>query len=200
MLIFTMKDVYVHPTAEVSDGAEIGPGTKVWHQAQVRENAKIGKNCIIGKSVYIDFDVKIGDRVKIQNFVSVYHGIVVEDDVFLGPAMTFTNDLYPRAFKSEFKVYPTRVKKGASIGANATIICGTTVGEYAMVGAGSVVTRDIPDHALVYGNPARLVGFACMCGRKAKREGDMDNFVLMKCTKCGEEIKIPKEVYLRIER
>jgi len=184
--------IYIHPTAEVSDKAEIGEGTKIWHHAQVRENARIGKNCVIGKSVYIDFDVKIGDRVKIQNFVSIYHGVTIEDDVFLGPGMTFTNDLYPRAFISDFEVYPTRVKKGASIGANATIICGITIGRYAMVGAGSVVTEDVPDHALVYGNPARLVGFVCRCGRKLKREREIEDFVLMKCDKCKREIKIPK--------
>ncbi len=195
-----MKDSYIHSTAEVSDKAEIGEGTKIWHQAQVRENAKIGKNCILGKSVYIDFDVKIGDRVKIQNFVSIYQGVTIEDDVFLGPGMTFTNDLYPRAFISDFEVYPTRVKKGASIGANSTIICGITIGRYAMVGAGSVVTEDVPDYALVYGNPAKLVSFVCKCGRKLKGEKEIENFVLMKCTKCKKEIRIPREVYQKLDK
>ncbi len=189
--------IYIHPTAEVSDKAEIGEGTKIWHHAQIRENARIGKSCVVGKSVYIDFDVKIGDRVKIQNFVSIYHGVTIEDDVFLGPGMTFTNDLYPRAFISDFEVYPTRVKKGASIGANATIICGTTIGRYAMIGAGSVVTEDVPDHALFYGNPARLVGFVCRCGRKLRREREIEDFVLMKCDKCKREIKIPNDVLIK---
>jgi UDP-2-acetamido-3-amino-2,3-dideoxy-glucuronate N-acetyltransferase len=193
-----MKNVNIHPTAEVSDKAHIGEGTRVWHWAQIRENAKIGKNCIIGKSVYIDYSVQIGDGVKVQNFVSVYHGVVVEDDVFLGPSMTFTNDMYPRAFNSNFKVYATLVKKGASIGANSTVICGTKIGRYAMVGAGSVVTENVPDHGLVYGNPAKLFGFVCVCGRKLKKKKDGGDFMLMTCPECGEEVKIPKETYAKV--
>jgi UDP-2-acetamido-3-amino-2,3-dideoxy-glucuronate N-acetyltransferase len=195
-----MKDVYIHPSAEVSDRAVIGPGTKIWHFAQVRENASIGENCVIGKSVYVDFDVKIGNGVKVQNFVSIYHGAEIEDDVFIGPGVSFTNDLYPRAFISDFHVHKTRVKKGASIGANSTIVCGVTIGRYAMVGAGSVVTEDVPDHALVYGNPARLTGFVCKCGRKLKKEKETDNYVLMICTECKEETKIPADTYARIEK
>jgi UDP-2-acetamido-3-amino-2,3-dideoxy-glucuronate N-acetyltransferase len=194
-----MENIYIHPTAEVSDKAKIGAGTRIWHQAQVRENAHIGKNCIIGKSVYIDFDVNIGDRVKIQNFVSVYHGVTIEDDVFIGPSMTFTNDLYPRSFNSDYKVHPTRVGKGASLGANATIICGVTIGRYAMIGAGSVVTADVPDNALVYGNPANLVGFVCECGRKLRKEKELKESVLMKCIGCNKEIEIPKKTYQKLD-
>ena len=158
--------VFIHPTAEVAGEAVVGEGTKIWNQAQVREGAVIGEACILSKNVYIDEGVHIGNRVKIQNNVNVYHGVTVEDDVFLGPSMTFTNDLFPRAFSKDWKVHKTIVKKGASIGANATIVCGCTVGAYAMVGAGSVVTKDVPDYALVAGNPARQTGWVCRCGMK----------------------------------
>jgi len=150
--------LFKHPTAIV-ESENIGEGTKIWHFVHVREGTKIGRDCIVGKSAYIDLDVEIGDRVKIQNFVSVYKGVKIEDDVFIGPAVTFTNDLYPRADEwGEDKITRTVVKRGASIGANSTVICGVTIGEYAMVGAGSVVTKDIPPFTLVYGNPARVRG------------------------------------------
>lgn len=161
-----MKNIMIHSTAEVSPESEIGEGTKIWNQAQVRERARIGRECVISKNVYIDVDVIIGDRVKIQNNVNVYHGVEIEDDVFLGPSMTFTNDRFPRAFQSDFEVCPTRVKRGASIGANATIRCGIVIGEYAMIAAGSVVTHDVLPHALVAGNPARQIGRVCRCGRR----------------------------------
>ncbi len=150
-------EYFVHESAEVSDKAKIGKNTKIWNQAQIRENAVIGENCIISKNVYIDESVKIGNNCKIQNNVNVYHGVTIEDDVFCGPSMTFTNDLFPRAFNKDWKVTETCVKKGASIGANATIVCGVTIGEYAMVGAGSVVTKDVEAHTLVAGNPARVI-------------------------------------------
>ncbi len=159
--------VKIHESAEVSEKAKIGEGTSIWHQAQVRENAVIGKDCNIGKGVYIDSGVKIGDACKIQNYVSVYHGVEIEDDVFVGPSATFTNDFRPRAFIwNEEKVGKTLVKKGASIGANSTIVCGVEIGEYAMVGAGSVVTKDVPPFGLVYGNPAKLCG-------KVNKEGEV---------------------------
>ena len=158
--------VFIHPTAEVSAEAKIGDGTKIWNLAQVREDCIIGKDCIISKNVYIDTKVILGDRVKVQNNVNVYHGVQVEDDVFLGPSMTFTNDFYPRAFNSDWQITETRVKKGASIGANATIVCGNTIGEYAMIGSGSVVTKDVPAYALVAGNPAKQIGWVCKCGHK----------------------------------
>lgn len=165
-----MEAVYVHATAEVSPQAQIGGGTKIWNHAQVRENAVIGSGCVISKNVYIDAGVRIGSGVKIQNNVNVYHGVTVEDDVFLGPSMTFTNDRFPRAFNSGFEVSETLVKRGASIGANATIRCGITIGEYAMVGSGSVVTKDVPAHALVVGNPARQIGWVCRCGGRLDGE------------------------------
>ena len=170
--------VFIHPTAEVSDGASIGDGTKIWNLAQVREKSKIGNDCIISKNVYIDTEVVLGDRVKVQNNVNIYHGVEVEDDVFLGPSMTFTNDFYPRAFNADWEITYTKVEKGASIGANATIVCGNTIGKYAMIGSGSVVTKDVPDHALMVGNPAKQIGWVCECGMKLD-----ESFV---CPKCGK--------------
>lgn len=157
---------FKHDTAEVSEKAIIGEGSKIWNNTQIRQNVLIGNNCNIGKGIYIDFDVVIGNNVKIQNGVNLYHGVKIEDDVFLGPSMTFTNDLYPRAFNSDWKVSDTLVKKGASIGANATIVCGITIGEYSMVGAGCVVTKDVEPYSLVVGNPARKIAYVCKCGNK----------------------------------
>lgn len=189
------KDYFVHSTAIVEDGAIIGEGTKIWHFAHIRSGAKIGKYCNIGKDVYVDVDVQIGDRVKIQNGVSIYRGVKIEDDVFVGPHVTFTNDLYPRSFNREWQIVPTLVKHGASIGANATIVCGITIGEYAMVGAGAVVTKDVPPHGLVLGNPARLKGFVCFCGRplmeNCKIKGD--DLILYICKYCNKEVYIKKD-------
>jgi acetyltransferase-like isoleucine patch superfamily enzyme len=151
------ENVFIHETANVSDKARIGAGTKIWINAQIREGVEIGENCIISKDVYIDADVKVGSRCKIQNSVSVYHGVTIEDDVFVGPNVAFTNDKIPRAFNADWKVTETLVKEGASLGANSTIVCGITVGEYAMVAAGSVATRDVAPYTLVMGNPARFV-------------------------------------------
>lgn len=182
--------VRIHHTAEVSPRANIGPGTVIWNNVQVREDAIIGRNCSVGKDAYIDVGTVVGDGVKIQNGVSVYAGVTVEDDVFLGPHMTFTNDIFPRAFSADWQVVPTLVKKGASVGANATIICGTTIGEYAMVAAGSVVTRSVTAHALVLGNPARLVGYVCRCGQRITQP-ESDELIdkphgAFSCSSCGE--------------
>lgn len=151
------QDVFVHPSAHVSDNAVIGKGTKVWINVQIRENATIGEDCVISKDVYIDHAVRIGSRCKIQNSVSVYNGVEIGDDVFVGPNVAFTNDKVPRAFNMDWKITPTHIKNGASLGANSTIVCGVVVGEYAMVAAGSVVTRDVEPFSLVVGNPARFV-------------------------------------------
>lgn len=190
----------MHPSAVVEDGVVIGDGTRIWHFVHVRKGARIGRNCNIGKDVYIDVDVVIGDNVKIQNFATIYRGVTVEDDVFIGPHVTFTNDMYPRSFSVDWQVIPTVVKKGASIGANATVVCGVTIGEYAMVGAGSVVTKDVPPFGLVYGNPARLKGFVCYCGRPFKEEDlveETSGFVKYKCGFCGKEVSIWVEHYRR---
>ncbi|MCD6458595.1 MAG: N-acetyltransferase [Thermoproteales archaeon] len=190
---------YVHPTAVIEEGAEIGEGTRIWHFAHVRSGAKIGKNCNIGKDVYIDVGVIVGNNVKIQNGVSLYKGVIVEDDVFIGPYAVFTNDLYPRAFSRDWEVIPTQIKKGASIGANATIICGITIGEYAMVGAGAVVTKNVPPHGLVIGNPAKLRGFVCFCGRPLKNiVEERAKEVIYKCHHCGKEVSVKREVYEKI--
>ena len=184
---------FKHPTAIV-ETEEIGEGTKIWHFVHVREMARIGKNCNIGKGVYVDKEVEIGDNVKIQNFVSVYKGVKIEDDVFIGPSVTFTNDLYPRAFIwNEERVVPTIVKKGATIGANSTIVCGVSIGEYAMVGAGSVVTRDVPPFGLVCGNPAKLRGFVCYCGRKLKDIVKEDSEKVIYRCECDKLVEIKKE-------
>jgi len=153
------KNYFVHESSYVDEGAEVGEGTKIWHFSHIMAGAKIGKKCTLGQNVNIGPGAIVGDGVKIQNNVSVYGGVIIEDDVFCGPSCVFTNVVNPRAFierKNEYKT--TRVKKGATIGANATIICGVTIGEYALIGAGSVVTRDVPDYALVYGTPARIQG------------------------------------------
>ena len=196
-----MGKAFVHEKAVVEPGAEVGEGTKVWHFAHVRSGAKIGRNCVLGKDVYVDVGVVIGNGVKIENGVSVFRGVTIEDDAFVGPHAVFTNDKYPRSFSTDWEVVPTLVKRGASIGANATIVCGVTIGEYAMVAAGSVVTKDVPPHGLVAGNPARLIGFVCYCGRPLKGEpeieGDAARFV---CGHCGKVVEVGREDYERMLR
>jgi acetyltransferase-like isoleucine patch superfamily enzyme len=157
-------NVFIHPTAEVHASAEIGEGTKIWHLAQVRERVRIGHHCVVSKDVYIDCDVTIGNSVKIQNGVSVYKGVTLEDDVFVGPYSSFTNDIRPRAFSKDWEVIPTLLRRGCSIGANATILCGVTLGEYSMVAAGSVITEDTLPFGLYIGSPGRLKGFVSRGG------------------------------------
>lgn len=204
------EGVRIHPTAEVSSNAKVGKGSSIWHQCQVREGVTIGRKCILGKATYVDFDVCIGDNVKIQNGVSIYHGVVLEDGVFCGPHCVFTNDMRPRAINADgspkdaedWEIRKTHVGTGASIGANATIVCGITIGKWAMIGAGSTVTRDVPENGLVYGNPAHLRGFICACGSDAVLDneytGNHDGRVRLKCTKCGESINVDVISYKKL--
>lgn len=169
---------WVHEQAIVATSAELGRGTRVWPFAHVREGARIGEDCVISKGVYVDAGVRVGDRCKIQNNVSIFTGVELCDEVFVGPHVCFTNDKTPRAVTpdgrlkgpDDWRVSPTVVCRGASIGANATIVCGVSIGAWAMVGAGAVVTRDVPAHGLVVGNPARLVGWVCQCGRRIEHD------------------------------
>ncbi len=184
-----ISDTIIHHSAIVDDGAQVGAGTKIWHFCHVMGSARIGERCVLGQNVYIGPNVKIGNNVHIQNNVSVYEGVTLEDDVFCGPSMVFTNVLDPRsafpiAGPEEFST--TLVKRGASLGANCTIVCGNTVGEGALVGAGAVVTRDVPDFALVVGVPAAIAGYVCACGEML---GDVAGNDEVTCAKCGREYR-----------
>lgn len=166
-----MSSYFAHPSAVIDDGAKIGAETKVWHFCHVMSGARVGQGCVLGQNVYVGGEATVGDGCKIQNNVSVYDGVHLEDDVFVGPSAVFTNVRHPRAHVSRKDEYsPTRVGRGATIGANATIVCGVSVGEYAFVGAGAVVTRDVAAHALVLGNPARQIGWVCECGERLPAE------------------------------
>ena len=178
------RPYFAHESAYVDDGCAIGEGTKIWHFSHVMTGATIGRRCNIGQNVVISPEVVIGDNVKIQNNVSVYTGVVLEDDVFCGPSMVFTNVVTPRSHvsrKHEFQ--PTLVRRGATLGANSTILCGRVIGRFAFVGAGAVVTHDIPDHGLVMGNPARLSGWMCECGLKLRAGATPP--AAATCTVCG---------------
>ncbi len=196
-------EAFIHPTAEVSPQARVGAGTRIWHQAQVREGASLGNHCIVGKGAYIDRDVSVGNNVKIQNGVFLYHGSTVEDGVFLGPGVVLTNDKYPRAITPEgelkgdadWEVGPIRVREGASLGAGAIVLPGVTIGRFAMVAAGAVVVRDVPDYGLVVGVPARLLGFVCLCGRPLEIEAHMEEAVLMRCPVCQRSVEIPRTIW-----
>jgi acetyltransferase-like isoleucine patch superfamily enzyme len=166
--------MFIHPSAEVEDGVIIGEGSKIWHLCHIRRDARIGSECVLGRGVFVDAGVQIGSRVKIQNYVSVFHGVTIEDGVFVGPHVCFTNDLFPRAVNADMTLKAaddwvlgeTLVKAGAALGANSTIVCGITIGRWAMVGSGSVVTKQVPDYALVVGSPARQIGWVCACGQR----------------------------------
>lgn len=189
---------YVHPTAEVAPDVIVGAGTRIWRHVHVREHASIGETCNIGKGVYVDAHVRIGSCVKIQNNVSLFEGVTVEDGVFIGPHVCFTNDLAPRAITpdgklkgaEDWEITPTLVKYGASIGAGSVIVCGITIGSFALVGAGSVVTKDVPAHGLVYGNPARLRGYVCRCAHKLLDVHTLDGVLLGWCDVCKQECTI----------
>ncbi|MEA2071535.1 MAG: acyltransferase [Asgard group archaeon] len=184
------KNVRIHPTAIVEDEVEIGEGTSIWHHAHVRKGSKLGKKCILGKGVYVDANVTIGNGVKIQNRVSVYHGVTIGNNVFLGPHMVFTNDLYPRAFNQNWETIETQIEDGVSIGANAVILCGISLGKFCMVGSGSIVTKDVPPHALVFGNPAKIKGYVCKCGLKKfpvdMKPNNEEDYAKFKCDKCDK--------------
>ena len=171
-----------HESAYVDQGAQVGSGTRIWHFSHIMAGAKVGKNCSLGQNVNVGSKAVLGNWVKVQNNVSIYDDVVIEDEVFCGPSMVFTNVINPRAFierKHEYK--KTIVRRGASIGANATIVCGVTLGAYCFVGAGSVVTKDVPDYALVYGSPARQYGWVCTCGVKLNQE--------LTCPECGRKYR-----------
>lgn len=197
----------IHPTSDVSPKAQIGEGTVIWHQAQIREGSIIGSDCIIGKGVYIDFDVRIGDRCKLQNGVCVYHGVSLGDGIFLGPGVICLNDKYPRAINADgslktdtdWSISPSHIGDGAGIGGGAIVLPGVNIGRWAIVGSGSVVTYDVPDHGLVYGNPARLHGFVCRCGQRldqVKLVGDTAHFV---CAHCEGEVDLPRNIYQKFD-
>ncbi len=175
-------EYFVHESSYVDEGAVIGEGTKVWHFTHVMPGARIGKKCVLGQNVNVGSKAVLGDRVKVQNNVSLYDDVVLEDDVFCGPSCVFTNVINPRSFVERKHEYlRTLVKRGASIGANATIVCGVTLGEYCFVGAGSVVTKDVPAYALVHGNPARVRGWMCECGVKLGED--------LACPGCGKKYR-----------
>jgi UDP-2-acetamido-3-amino-2,3-dideoxy-glucuronate N-acetyltransferase len=184
----------IHPSASVEPGAHVPDSARVWHNCHIRAGAFIGENCILGYGVYVDSGVRIGSNCKIQNRVSVYHGVTIDDGVFVGPHVSFTNDKLPRAVKpdgsmsveGDWTVAPIHVHSGASIGAGAVILPGVTIGWWAMVGAGAVVTRDVPDHGLVTGNPARITGYVCQCGNPLDDTGTS-----WRCSTCGREHDLP---------
>jgi acetyltransferase-like isoleucine patch superfamily enzyme len=186
----------IHPSAEVSPQAKVGAGSRIWHHAQVREGASLGINCILGKGAYVDAAVRIGNNVKVQNNACLYHGVEVEDGVFVGPGAIVTNDRLPRAINpdgtlksgADWDVTPTLIKRGASIGAGAIVLAGVTVGAFALVGAGSIVTHDVPDHGLVFGNPARHHGYVCRCARALSPESDETWY----CAACDERYRLPQ--------
>jgi len=195
-----VTNVYVDHTAIIDNGVSLGSGTKIWHFVHIMEDAKIGKECVLADYVYVGRGVKIGNGVKLENRATVYEGVTIEDKVFVGPHVTFTNDPYPRSFNTDWKILQTLVKEGASIGAGTIIVCGISIGDYSLVGAGSVVTENIPPHALAYGNPARIKGFVCRCGRKLETKEKKKDHALMKCPICNEKYKIATEDYARIEK
>jgi UDP-2-acetamido-3-amino-2,3-dideoxy-glucuronate N-acetyltransferase len=184
------KGYFAHATAVIDAPSEIGAGTKIWHFSHVMRDCRIGARCNIGQNVVISPQCTVGDNVKIQNNVSVYTGVVLEDDVFCGPSMVFTNVINPRSHVERKDEYMrTLVKKGASIGANATIVCGVTLGRYCVIGAGGVVTRDVPDYAVVYGNPARVRSWACWCGVGLDLGGDDASTRDAGCRACGRQYR-----------
>jgi acetyltransferase-like isoleucine patch superfamily enzyme len=196
-----MGNPRIHPTAVVSNDAKIGEGTSIWNFTQVREGAEIGSSCIIGTGAYIDAGVVIGNRCKIQNHVNVFHGFTLEDGVFLGPGVLLLNDKRPRAINrdgslkgaEDWTVSKGRVHEGASVGGGSVVLPGVSIGRFAMVGAGAVVTGNVPDHGIVYGNPARLAGYTCFCGTKLAAEIGSTEVREVKCSACGSTVVLNPE-------
>lgn len=194
---------YVHPTADVSPEAIIGQGTRIWHQAQIRERVQIGAGCIIGKGAYVDFEVVIGNQCKLQNGVYVYHGSTLEDGVFLGPGVMLLNDKNPRAINpdgtlksdADWEVSSTHIGYGAGIGGGAIILPGVSIGRWAIIGSGAVVTRNMPDYGLAYGNPARLRGFVSPTGKRLVVKEERSKVVKMTTPDGKEEVEIPLNIY-----
>jgi len=189
-----MNDKYfAHESAYIDDGAIIGKGTKIWHFCHIMSGAQIGENCVLGQNVFVGGKAKIGNNVHIQNNVAVYDLVILEDNVFCGPSMVFTNVINPRSeIRRNIDEYrPTLIKQGATIGANATIVCGHTIGQYAFIGAGSVVTKDIPDYALVYGNAGKIAGWMCRCGERLDFEGCNG---VVKCNKCNDRYEKQEQI------
>jgi UDP-2-acetamido-3-amino-2,3-dideoxy-glucuronate N-acetyltransferase len=190
------KKYFAHPTAIIDEGSEIGDGTKIWHFSHIMPNCKIGEQCNIGQNVVISPDVVLGRNVKVQNNVSIYTGVICEDDVFLGPSMVFTNVINPRSAVNRKNQYAkTVVKKGASIGANATVVCGHDIGRFAFIGAGAVVTKNVPDYALVVGNPARQTGWMSEYGHKLK----FDKNGQATCEESGEKYLLKDGIVKKVE-
>ena len=191
-----MDDFFVHETAVVDTDVQIGTGSKVWHFSHIMSHCSLGDNCILGQNVFLGDSVRVGSGVKIQNNVSVYSGVEIEDDVFLGPSMVFTNVNAPRSFIEQKNYARTLVKKGASIGANATIVCGNTIGAYAFIGAGSVVTREVPDFAFIYGVPARQQGWVSKAGARL----NFDSGTTAICDTTGEKYELRDGVVAAISQ
>lgn len=190
--------IRVEPTAIIDKRAKIGDGTIIWNFVQVRENVRIGKNCVLANGVYIDKNVRIGNNVTIHNKASIYRNAIIEDDVFIGPHVCFVNDKNPRSKIIIDVKGATIVKKGTSIGANSVIMPNVKIGEFALIGAGSVVTNDVPAHGLVYGNPAALKGFVCDCGKKLKKLRESKEIVMI-CLQCKKNFNIPKKFFSEIK-
>lgn len=201
------KDYFVHPTAILEDNVQIGKDTKIWHFAQIRGGTKIGQNCVIGNSAFIDSESQIGNNVKIQNHAIVYHQAIIEDGVFVGPNVCFTNDKIPRAINpdetlksaDDWEVSTIKIGKGAAIGGHSVITPGVNIGQWALVGSGSVVTKDVPDFALVYGNPARIQGFVCKCGKRLKKFNKDSKMTIGVCD-CGISVEIDPKNYRQLRK
>jgi acetyltransferase-like isoleucine patch superfamily enzyme len=197
-LLQRSTETTIHPSADVAESASIGKGTRIWHQAQVREQVVIGSECILGKGVYVDLGVRIGDRCKLENGAFVFHGYELEDGVFIGPGAMLLNDKNPRAInpdgtlktESDWTASSGIVRRGAAVGGGAVLLPGVEVGSFALVGSGAVVTRDVPAHGIVVGNPARLVGYACSCGRRLPHPAPAKASAEVECPACGRTISI----------